>query len=166
VSVKKIESRHTYQVSSNKYLTNDALHRVLPFQGTCPLVADISVYWNRTPTDGGCKWRMRYGENLCTCRGIHWTYKGVITQQECNRFGSGFLTSGDLKSGAASSITAPCWIGDLFDCPDSSCSGPNPHPDCSNDLACGSSRKDCTAHDCQGACTSDLNGNCYCWCSV
>jgi hypothetical protein len=168
VSTKKIESKRTNQISNNKYLSNCASSaRVLPLQGTCPLVSDIYVYWDTPiPSDNVCKWRMRRGENSCQCRNIHWKYKGELTHQECNRIGSGFLTS-DIKSGAASPIKAPCWIGDLVDCPDSACPGPNPNPaDCANDLACGPRRKDCTSHDCQGACTSDLDGNCYCWCSV
>ena len=104
VSTKEIESRLTYQTSSNKYLSNGASStRVLPLQGTCPLVSDIHVYWNSPPPlqDEGCKWRMRYGENRCKCWRINWTYKGELTQHDCDRFGTGFVIGGDLKSGAA-----------------------------------------------------------------
>ena len=124
VSAKEIGGRLTYQASSNKYLSNDASStRVLPLQGTCPLVGDIAVNWNSPPPlqDEGCKWRMRRGENWCKCWRIDWTYKGEVTQHDCNGFGSGFVIGG-----GASPIKAQCWIGDLHDCSDSACSGPNP----------------------------------------
>ena len=183
VSAKEIESRLTYQTSSNKYLSNGASStRVLPLQGTCPLVADYTVYWNSPPPlqDAGCKWRMHYDENWCKCWRIDWKYKGEVTQKECNDFGSGFVIRGDLKSGASSPINAPCWIGYLHDCPDSACSGPNPHPpgcpqgqcllhgQCfRNDLdeACGPNCQDCTVYPgCGGMCVSNFDGSHSCFC--
>jgi hypothetical protein len=178
VSAKEIESRRSYQTSSNKYLSNGASStRVLPLQGTCPLVGDITVYWNRPPPlqDEGCKWRMRYGQNWCECGGIHWTYKGELTQHDCNRFGAGFVIGGD-----ASPIKAQCWIGDLVDCSDSACSGPNPHPpgcppgqclvdgQCmynGQDKACGPNCQDCTVYPgCGGTCVSNFDGSHHCFC--
>jgi hypothetical protein len=182
VSTKEIEGRLTYQASSNKHLSNGASSsRVLPLQGTCPVVSDIYVYWNSPPPlqDAGCKWRMRSGENWCKCSRIDWTYKGELTQHDCNRIGSGFVIRGDLKSGAASPINAPCWVGDLHDCSDSTCSGPNPHPrgcppgqcllhgQCvynGQDKACGPNCLDCTVYPgCGGTCVSN-GGSHHCFC--
>jgi hypothetical protein len=99
---------------------------------------------------------MRSGQNWCECGGIHWTYKGEVTQHDCNSFGFGFVIGG-----AASPIKAQCWIGYLADCLDSACSGPNPHPagcppgqclvygQCMRnglDEACGPNCQDCTVY--------------------
>ncbi len=176
VSTKEIESRHTYDVSSKKYSSNGTSSaRVLPLQATCPLEADISVYWNKPPLPNeGCKWRTGYGQNWCECWGTHWTYKGEMTQKDCNHIGSGFL-----MSEATSPIKAQCWIKTRVNCPDSACSGPNPHPrscptgQCQlagrcvgngQDKACGPTCQDCTAYPgCGGTCVSSGSGHrCFC----
>lgn len=171
VTAKKIESRRTYQVSNNKYLSNGASSGVLPMQGTCTLEADVEFSWNRPPPpDEGCKWRMIRGHNECECWGKHWRYDGERTALQCG--------AGVGIGGAASPIKAQCWQRDRVDCSDSTCTslwGPNPHPrSCGPwkcilfgqcvDNACGPLCQDCTASSCVGFCVADGSYH-HCWCS-